>query len=128
MKYEVIKSLSKHSSKFSAEALFAKLRKVAKTIGTKTAYGALLLYYALIDKEIPLKDKGIVLGALGYFIFPFDFIPDIIGFSGYVDDYIALIYALRKIWKNITPETHTKARIHLESIIGPISDSDTKIL
>ena len=58
-------SLVKYQKVYSPERLFAKLSKVAKTIGMKATYAVLLLFYALSDRQVPLRHKAIVIGALG---------------------------------------------------------------
>lgn len=116
-------NLPGYGQNYSDSKLFDKITKVAKKAGVKTVYAALLLYYAVMDDEVPMKDKAIVIGALGYFILPIDLIPDLIP-GGYVDDLGALVMALKAIWDNITPATHAKARQRLESWFGPVSDED----
>lgn len=119
-------SLSGFGNNYSQEKLFDKIGKVAKKAGVKAIYAALLLYYALLDGEVPMKDKAIVIGALGYFILPVDLIPDLLP-GGYADDAGAMILALQTIWNNITPATKAKARNRLESWFGSVSDSDLKL-
>ena len=121
------KKLPNYQSRYSATKLFDKISKVAKKAGIKVVYAALLLYYALIDGNVPLKDKAIVIGALGYFILPLDFIPDLLGPLGYSDDASVLLYALKTIWDNITPETNDKAKSRLTNWFKEINPSDLKI-
>lgn len=111
---------------YSDTKLIEKIKKVAKQAGVKTVYAALLLYYALMDKNVSIKDKAIVLGALGYFILPADLIPDL-GPIGYTDDLGAMILALKAIWDAITPDTHAKARRRLETWFGSVEDEDLKL-
>lgn len=80
-----------------------------------------------MDGEVPLKDKAIVIGALGYFILPLDFIPDIMGPMGYTDDIGVMTFALKTIWNNITPSTYTKARDRLATWFGSVSEDDLKL-
>lgn len=118
--------LLSYEEHYSSTKLFDKIGKVAKKAGVKVVYAALLLYYALLDGQVPLKDKAIVLGALGYFILPVDMIPDILP-GGYLDDSGAMIMALKTIWDNITPTTHAQARKRLEAWFGPVSDKELKL-
>ena len=111
---------------YSDTKLIDKITKVAKKAGVKAVYAALLLYYALMDKNVSLKDKAIVLGALGYFIFPADLLPDL-GPIGYTDDLGAMILALKAIWDAITPATHAKARARLETWFGKVEDAELKL-
>lgn len=126
-KEKIKDSLAVFSKEYSPEKLKDKLGAVAKKAGVKTVYAVLLLYYALMDKEVPFKSKVIVMGSLGYFIFPTDLIPDLLGPLGFTDDLAALLFALRSIWNNISPRTHEKARKRLEEWFGEVKNSDLKL-
>ena len=119
-----VQSVARFDSWYSRTKLFNKIGKVAKKAGVKGIYAALLLYYALVDGNVPFRDKVIVIGALGYFICPTDFIPDILGPLGYTDDVGALMWALSRIWNNITPSTHEKAKSRLRQWFPSVDDSD----
>lgn len=119
---------SKYQSWYSSERLFNKIAKYAKTAGLKVVYAALLLYYAIADKAVPLKDKVVVMGALGYFICPADILPDILGPLGYTDDAGVLVMAVKSIWDNISPATHASARNRLSQWFGKQSVSNLKLL
>ena len=71
------------------------------------------------DPAVPSGLKLKVLGALGYFILPLDFIPDAILGLGFTDDLAALTWALFKIKKFITPDIETRARERLREWFGP---------
>ena len=49
-------------------------------------YTALILYYTLESDKVSLKDKALIVGALGYLISPLDVIPDAIPIAGLGDD------------------------------------------
>lgn len=119
--------LPKYQSRYSVAKFTGKITSVAKKAGVKTVYAALLLFYALVDGDVPLKYKATVVGALGYFILPLDFIPDLLGPLGYSDDMTALVLALKAIWSSITPAVHAAARARLEAIFGPVNDADLKL-
>ena len=57
--------LNKFRQMYKPAELFAKLAKVAKKIGRKAAYLILVLYYASLDKQIPVKDRNLIIAALG---------------------------------------------------------------
>lgn len=118
------KKLPKYESNYSPSKLFDKISKVAKKAGIKTVYAAMILYYALMDDKVPMKDKAIVVGALGYFILPFDLIPDFLLPIGYGDDAAALIYAVKIVWDNITPEVKNQAKNKLKEWFTSINESD----
>lgn len=121
------KTISSYGGNYSPDNLLKKITKVAKNAGVKVVYGVLLLYYALIDGKVSLKDKAIVIGALGYFILPFDFIPDFLGVMGYGDDLTVLVYALKTIWNNINDEVHAQARKKLGEWFEDVSEEDLRL-
>ena len=58
---------------------------------------AVSVYYAARDPETPVAAKGMMLGALAYFVMPLDAIPDIFAGIGFTDDaavFAALIATL----------------------------------
>ena len=67
-------------------------------------------YYCALDKETPLKAKGILLAALGYFILPTDTIPDMILGIGFTDDIAVLTAALTAIRVHMKPAHRLAAR------------------
>ncbi|PIQ09475.1 MAG: hypothetical protein COW71_06425 [Ignavibacteriales bacterium CG18_big_fil_WC_8_21_14_2_50_31_20] len=85
--------------------------KIKKTVGKiPFAEDALALYFALLDNETPIWVKVIIVGALGYFIFPFDAIPDVIPIAGYTDDAAVLFAAINSLSGFIKEEHHNKAK------------------
>ncbi|MDE5887063.1 MAG: DUF1232 domain-containing protein [Muribaculaceae bacterium] len=105
------------SDKFNQSDLMKKITDVAKKAGCTPIYYALLLYYALSDGEVPLSKKLIVAAALGYFITPLDFIPDLLP-AGLADDGAILLYALNQIRPYIHEGTEKKARAKLHEWFG----------
>lgn len=99
----------KYSDKYSATGFVEKISHIAKRAGAKLVYAALILYYTLQSKNVPLKDKAIIIGALGYLISPLDVIPDAIPIAGLGDDVAVLLYVLRKIKGNLTEEVKQRA-------------------
>lgn len=112
-------NLDEYAKYFSDSKLFKKLKKVAAKAGRKAVYYVLVLYYVSRDSSVPTSLKLKVLGALGYFILPLDFIPDVILGLGFTDDLAALAWALFTMKKYITPEIERKARERLREWFGP---------
>lgn len=111
---------------FSRTSFWRKLSHVAAQAGRKVVYAALVLYYAATSKSVPLKDRAKIYGALGYFILPVDLIPDFTGLLGYTDDLTALVWALRTVANNITPDVCEKAAQKLFTWF-PVSSTDSNI-
>lgn len=120
------KNLKKYADAYDRESLFDTLKRVAKKVGIKVVYMVLLLYYATLDKDIPIKDRMLVVAALGYFILPLDFIPDAFP-GGFADDTAAILFVLKQVWHNLTPATRSKARQRLGEWFGEVTDEDVFI-
>ena len=76
-------------------------------------YAAFILYYTLQSDKVSVKDKAIIIGALGYLISPLDVIPDAIPIAGLGDDLAVLVYVLNKVWGNVSDEIKDKAKSKL---------------
>ena len=109
---------------YNESAFWSKIMQFAKKAGLKIIYIALLLYYTLSSSSISKMDRTIIIGALGYFIFPLDIIPDYIPFFGYTDDLTILLYAYRRIKANINDEIRNNAKNKLASLFGNYNSKD----
>src|SRR4029079_16822138 len=74
----------------------------------------LAAYYCAFDRETPRHVQVALLGALAYFILPFDFLPDMLPVLGFTDDAAVLATAIRMVASNITPEHREAARTALK--------------
>jgi len=117
------KDLVKYEANYSEGAFWNKVKKIASRAGVKTVYYALVLYYTLADPSTPAKYKAVITGALGYFILPFDLLPDLLPFSGMADDWAALVAAVAYVTSAITPAIEEKARAKVNSWFGHVEDS-----
>ena len=120
-------NIDDYAQYFSDTKLWTKLKKVARKAGRKAVYYVLVLYYVARDPAVPRSLKLKVLGALGYFILPLDFIPDFILGLGFTDDLAALAWALFTMRKYITPEIERKARERLREWFGPEEGEETDL-
>lgn len=109
METKTPQDIAQYQEHYSESGLFAKIGKVCKKAGIKAIYYVLLLYYVLLDEDTSLKDKAVIIGALGYFILPIDLVPDFIPIAGYADDIAALTACLHTVKANITPAVRKKA-------------------
>lgn len=103
-----------YSNKFTNGEFIEKISRIAKRAGAKLVYAALILYYTLQSDKISVKDKAIIIGALGYLISPLDVIPDAIPIVGLGDDLAVLIYVLNKVWGDVSDEIKSKAKDKLD--------------
>lgn len=70
----------------------------------------LAAYYCAFDKQTPVQTRMILLGALAYFVLPFDGIPDILPVLGFADDAAVLAAAMKLVMDSIKPEHYDAAR------------------
>ena len=96
------------------------------------------LYYMLQDEKVPLQHKAYIIGALGYFILPFDLIPEsVLPIIGFTDDVAVMTFVLKMVKdsrydearellaqaRKIDLEAH---KIQTKLITAEMSDSDEK--
>ena len=67
-------------------------------------------YYAMLDPRTPAKSRLILIGALAYFVSPFDVVPDFLFAIGFVDDVSILLAALAAVRSSIREEHREAAR------------------
>ena len=74
----------------------------------------LAAYYCAFDRQTPRHVQVALLGAIAYFILPFDFVPDMLPVLGFTDDAAVLATAIRMVATHITPEHRDAARAALK--------------
>jgi uncharacterized membrane protein YkvA (DUF1232 family) len=116
-------TLRKYVELYSETNLFEKISKVGLKIGVEVLFYVMLLFYLLSDKNVPLRNKLIIMAALGYFILPADLIADIIPVLGFTDDAAFLSYALGSVADSITPEVKSKAKEKIKDVLNKNIDS-----
>ena len=82
----------------------------------------LTAYYCAFDRDTPMHVRAALIGALAYFVIPFDGIPDILPILGLTDDAAAIAVAIRMVFTHITPEHRAAAREALERMKNPETD------
>jgi uncharacterized membrane protein YkvA (DUF1232 family) len=85
-----------------------KLKRLA--VRLPFAEDLLAAYYCAFDRQTPRHVQAALLGAIAYFVLPFDFIPDMLPILGFTDDAAILATALRMVASHITPEHREAAR------------------
>ena len=106
------------AKEYSDDDFWDKLLKYAKVAGREVVERALQLYFAAQNPETPAWAKTVIYGALGYFIFPVDAIPDLTPVVGYADDLGVLAAAVATVALYITEDVKQKARQKLKDWFG----------
>lgn len=109
-----MKNYEQYSKFYSEESFWKKMKRFAGKAGSKVIYLALLLYYMLVDKEVDLKSKITIVAGLGYFILPFDFIPDFLPVIGFTDDLSVLMFTFSIVKEKLNDTYRLKARSTME--------------
>ena len=94
---------------YSEAGFWQKLNTFARIAGHTLVKQSLQLYYAAESKDTPKWAKGVVMGALAYFVSPIDAVPDVIPGIGFTDDWGVLIGAVATIAAHITGKEKKKA-------------------
>ena len=68
------------------------------------------LLLRLRPRRRPCQVKAALVGALAYFVLPFDFVPDMLPLLGFTDDAAVLLTALRMVAGHLRPEHRDAAR------------------
>lgn len=89
----------------------ARLMTKAKRFASKLPFvrHAVAMWYAMGDKETPIAAKGVIIGALAYFVLPVDLVPDFIAGFGFTDDAAVIAAALKTISSNLRPQHYEAA-------------------
>lgn len=74
------------------------------------------VYFAARDPETPVAAKGIMMGALAYFVMPFDAIPDVLAGIGFTDDAAVITAVIATLSANIRKRHQDAAQKTLERL------------
>ena len=91
-----------------------KLRRTAA--GIPFAEQLVSVYYSARDPDTPMAAKGIMMGALAYFVLPFDAIPDIFAGIGFTDDAAVITALIATLGANIKSRHRQQAEDALERL------------
>ena len=94
--FEEVHEIQRYGTYFSEKSFWKKIERVAKKVGATVLRPVFTLYYMLQDEKVPLQHKAYIIGALGYFILPFDLIA-------------VMTFVLKMVKDSITPEIRRKA-------------------
>jgi uncharacterized membrane protein YkvA (DUF1232 family) len=67
-------------------------------------------YFAMLDPQTPMAARLTLIGALAYFVLPFDLVPDFLFGVGFLDDASILAAAIASVSASITDDHREAAR------------------
>jgi uncharacterized membrane protein YkvA (DUF1232 family) len=98
----------------SERRFFKKLRRILGEI--PFAEDLVAGYYCAMDRNTPAYVRGVLLGAVAYFVLPADMIPDFLAGLGFTDDASVLAAALAAVGGHIQPHHRSQARSRLDRL------------
>jgi uncharacterized membrane protein YkvA (DUF1232 family) len=110
--------MQEYSKHYNDTAFRNKISRSAALAGRRTVETALVLYYCLRDPETPTKARAAIIGALGYWILPFDAIPDFIPAVGFTDDLAAMVAVVSMLFAYVKPEHRARARQKVDELFS----------
>ena len=90
-------------------ALWDRIGEFARKAGRMTTRPVLLLYYVMMSRNTPTKDKMLIFSTLSYIVLPIDLLnAKRLPFIGWLDEVASLSVTFQKVCDNITPEIEMK--------------------
>jgi uncharacterized membrane protein YkvA (DUF1232 family) len=87
---------------------WAKLKRVGRQI--PFAEDLVAAYFCTLDPATPSRVKLVLMGAIAYFILPFDAVADFLPLLGFADDAAIIATAIAQVADAITEKHREKAR------------------
>ena len=119
--------IKEYEKQYSEEKFWSKVTTIAKKAGIKVIYMALLLYYALDSTSLSVKDRALIIGALGYFILPLDLVSDLMPAIGFLDDAAILLAIVKLLIVGIDNKVVALAKGKLSQWFGDFDESEIQI-
>ena len=91
-----------------------KVRRVAARV--PFVEDLLAAYFCAIDRNTPTYVRGVLLGAVAYFVLPADMIPDLLAPLGFTDDASVIAAAIAAIGGHLQPRHREQARHSLQQL------------
>lgn len=99
-------------AEIDAPRFLSAVKRVARHV--PFAKQALAMYYATLDRHTPMWVKGMVAGALAYFLLPIDAIADVLPLIGFTDDAGVMFATYQAVSKHVTEDHELQAQEWLE--------------
>ena len=116
----LLEKLGKVDWKKLASDTWDKIVLYSKRAGRAATRYALLFYYTMVESELKLLEKVLIVAGIIYIIVPRDFLPKrTLGLFGLIDDAAVAAWIYERIKDNITPEIIQRTEDTLNDWFGP---------
>jgi uncharacterized membrane protein YkvA (DUF1232 family) len=112
--YALVPAVQRVNEVRVSKGFWPKIRRTAARI--PFAGQALSVWFAARDPQTPAAAKGLMLGALAYFVLPVDAIPDIFAVVGFTDDAAVFAALLATLGANIKARHRDQAHEALDRL------------
>ncbi|MES1924598.1 YkvA family protein [Salinisphaera sp. T31B1] len=110
-----VEQIRSYEGQYSNTRFWSKVSRVARRAGYELLEKALWLHYAAQRPSTPAWARATAYGALGYFILPFDAIPDWLFGLGLTDDLGALTLAVITLSQYIDSDVRRRTSQKLDT-------------
>ncbi|MBU1194010.1 MAG: DUF1232 domain-containing protein [Proteobacteria bacterium] len=97
-----------YSASFSDEGFWKKITSMPGNAGCSIIKAGISLYVLLRESKVPIWAKIAIIGVLGYFICPFDVLPDFMAGIGYTDDLALMMLLLGQLYAYMNDDIQNK--------------------
>lgn len=116
--YVEVHEIEKYGNYYSENKFWKKIMRLTRKVGATVLRPVFQLYYMLQSDTVSLKHKAYILGALGYFVLPLDFIPDaFFSLIGFADDIAVMTLVISLVNDSLTPEIKAQAEAKLAELL-----------
>ena len=92
-------------------------RKVRRVVARVPFVEDLLAaYFCALDRNTPAYVRGVLLGAIAYFVLPADLVPDMLAGLGFTDDASVIAAAIAAVGRHLEPRHRDQARAKLDHL------------
>ncbi len=116
--FEEVYEIEKYGTYYSEKKLWEKIGRMAKKAGATVIRPVFQLYYMLQDTQVPVRHKAYIIGGLGYFILPFDMLPEaVLSVMGFTDDIAVMSFVLHLVKDSLTPAIRNRADAKVSELL-----------
>lgn len=95
----------------------------SRKAGRSATHPVLLMWFVMVSKDTPRKDKWAILGSLTYLILPIDILDaKRLPIIGWLDEVASLAILIQKMSKHITPEIEINVEKQLDKWFPEYTD------
>ena len=106
------------NEEFDDQGFWSTVTGVVRSAGEAAVTQAFKAYFVAQANTTPTWAKGVLYGALAYFVLPLDAVPDIVPLVGFSDDVTAIGAALAATQAHATAEIDKKAKAAAHRVFG----------